>query len=115
MIYYSGLTTLGLTRQTIDRAEDESSSLLLSRQSERDGERFGGHVSSGLSGLRSSCFSEVEDISDGGVHGTWPRHHETSAGATPTTIANPKRTIVKSLVLFLRVLHTHEDINLSLH
>ncbi|CAH0702045.1 unnamed protein product [Spodoptera exigua] len=83
------LTTLGLTRQTIDRA-DESSSLLLSRQSDRDGERCGGHD--------FGAFSELGEgkTSGGGNHVPWPRHHDTSAGATPTTIASPNRTIMPS-------------------
>ncbi|CAH2266430.1 jg1026 [Pararge aegeria aegeria] len=68
---------------TIDLAE--SSSLVLSKQSDRDGDLRGHFTDFSEQGL---CTN------GGGNHEPWPRHQDTRAGATPTTIANPSRTII---------------------
>lgn len=93
------LTSLGLTWQTMDLAD--SSSLLLSRQSDSEGERCGqrGSLSEsvGLHGLSSAGAGP-------------PRHHDTSAGATPTTIARPSFTIVPKLPNVPKTTHAQQRI-----
>ncbi|CAG4907063.1 unnamed protein product [Colias eurytheme] len=83
IVYASRLTIFGLTWHTTERAESSS---LLSKQSDREGDRLAGH------GLARSRQGDV--VTSGCSHGPLPRHHDTSAGATPTTIASPNLTII---------------------
>lgn len=77
----------GRTWHTMER--EDSSSLSLSRQSDRDGDLRGGHLGA-LSQVGDSSGVGSRDGVTGG-----PRHHDTSAGATPTTTARLSFTIAE--------------------
>lgn len=82
------LTILGRTWHTTERAD--SSSLLLARQSDKEGDLRGPHCR--FWGTRGTSRIQIP-----------PRHHDTSAGATPTTIAKLNCTILNFYIPYVNI------------